>query len=206
MNSSHFSPYLKAFNVSKDMLFSKLILLGMFILLSGQSISQLDFEPLFGVDQKKKALYELLTYGQGNFGVAVDRLQVKKRLKPTTLGQIDSLLSIQYRGFGRKKVYKLFYNEDKFVTVIRRKYTLIVNYNIHQEIYYSFALDHADSFTQVLVKTKGQKLKTQMNSPDIAHKWKGRKDLETTKDNHYIQLMEEVCHRFVVPFEPLTKK
>ena len=206
MNSSHFSPYLKAFNVSKDMLSSKLILLGMFLFLSGQSISQLDFEPLFGVDQKKKALYELLTYGQGNFGVAVDRLQVKKILKPTPIGQIDSLLSIQYSGFGRKKVYKLFYNDEKFLSVTRSKNTLIVVYNIHEEIYYSFALDHSASFRQVLVKTKGQKLKTQMNSPEIAHKWKGKKYLEMTKDNHYIKLMEEVYHRFVVPFEPLIKK
>jgi hypothetical protein len=197
---------MKLLNVGKKLFYSKLLFLGVFLLLSGRTISQLDFEPLFGVDQKKKALYELLTYGQGNFGVAVDRLQVKKRLKPTTLGQIDSLLSIQYSGFGRKKVYKLFYNEDKFVTVVRRKNTLVVNYNIYGEINYTFALNHADSFTQVLVKTKGQKLKTQMNSPDIAHKWKGRKDLETTKDNRYIKQMEEVYHRFVVPFEPLTKK
>jgi hypothetical protein len=58
----------------------------------------------------------------------------------------------------------------------------------------------------VLVKTKGQKLKTQMNSPEIAHKWKGKKYLEMTKDNQYIKLMEEVYHRFVVPFEPLIKK
>jgi hypothetical protein len=197
---------MKLLNVGKKLFYSKLIFLGVFLLLSGRSISQLDFEPLFGVDQKKKALYELLTYGQGNFGVAVDRLQVKKRLKPTTLGQIDSLLSIQYSGFGRKKVFKLYYNGENFLSVERRKNTLVVNYNIHQKIYYSFALDHADSFTHVLVKTKGQKLKTQMNSPDIAHKWKGRKDLETTKDNRYIKLMEEVYHRFVVPFEPLTIK
>lgn len=206
MKSSLLHLFMKLLNVGKKLFYSKLLFLGVFLLLSGRSISQLDFEPLFGVDQKKKALYELLTYGQGNFGVAVDRLQVKKRLKPTTLGQIDSLLSIQYSGFGRKKVYKLFYNEDKFVTVIRRKYTLIVNYNIHQEIYYSFALNHADSFTHVLVKTKGQKRRTKMNSPDIAHKWKGRKDLETTKDNRYIKQMEEVYHQYVVPFEPLTKK
>ena len=206
MKSSLLHLFMKLLNVGKKLFYSKLLFLGVFLLLSGRTLSQLDFEPLFGVDQNKKALYELLTYGQGNFGVAVDRLQVKKRLKPTTLGQIDSLLSIQYRGFGRKKVYKLFYNEDKFVTVIRRKYTLIVNYNIHQEIYYSFALDHADSFTQVLVKTKGQKLKTQMNSPEIAHKWKGKKDLETTKDYRYIKQMEEVYHQFVVPFVPLTKK
>jgi hypothetical protein len=197
---------MKLLNVGKKLFYSKRLFFGVFLLLSGRTISQLDFEPLFGVDQKKKALYELLTYGQGNFGVAVDRLQVKKRLKPTTLGQIDSLLSIQYRGFGRKKVFKLYYNGENFLSVERRKNSLIVNYNIHQEIYYSFALDHADSFTQVLVKTKGQKLKTQMNSPEIAHKWKGKKDLETTKDNHYIQLMEEVYHRFFVPFEPLTKK
>jgi hypothetical protein len=206
MNSSHFSPYLKAFNVSKDMLSSKLILLGMFLFLSGQSISQLDFEPLFGVDQKKKALYELLTYGQGNFGVAVDRLQVKKILKPTPIGQIDSLLSIQYSGFGRKKVYKLFYNEDKFVTVVRRKNTLVVNYNIYGEINYTFALNHADSFTQVLVKTKGQKRRTKMNSPDIAYKWNGKKYQKKLKDTNEIELMEEVYHRFFVPFEPLTKK
>jgi hypothetical protein len=197
---------MKLLNVGKKLFYSKLLFLGVFLLLSGRSISQLDFEPLFGVDQKKKALYELLTYGQGNFGVAVDRLQVKKRLKPTTLGQIDSLLSIQYSGFGRKKVFKLYYNGENFLSVERRKNTLVVNYNIHQKIYYSFVLDHADSFMHVLVKTKGQKLKMQMNSPDIAHKWKGKKDLETTKDNRYIKLMEEVYHRFVVPFEPLTIK
>jgi hypothetical protein len=188
---------MKLLNVGKKLFYSKLLFLGVFLLLSGRSISQLDFEPLFGVDQKKKALYELLTYGQGNFGVAVDRLQVKKRLKPTTLGQIDSLLSIQYSGFGRKKVFKLYYNGENFLSVERRKNTLVVNYNIHQEIYYSFALDHADSFTQVLVKTKGQKLKTQMNSPEIAHKWKGKKDLETTKDYRYIKQMEEVYHRLL---------
>ena len=206
MKSSLLQQHIKLLNVRKKLFYSKLLFFGVFLLLSGRSISQKDFEPLFGVDQKKKALYELLTYGQGNFGVAVDRLQVKKRLKPTTLGQIDSLLSIQYSGFGRKKVFKLYYNGENFLSVERRKNTLVVNYNIHQKIYYSFALDHADSFTKVLVKTKGQKLKTPLNSPDIAHKWKGRKDLETTKDNHYIQLMEEVYHRFVVPFEPLTKK
>jgi hypothetical protein len=197
---------MKLLNVRKDLLSSKTILLGMLLFLSGRSISQLNFEPLFGVDQKKKALYELLTYGQGNFGVAVDRLQVNKRLKPIPIGQIDSLLSIQYRGFGRKKVYKLYYNDEKFLSVVRRKNALIVDYNIHQEIYYSFALNHADSFTQVIVKTKGQKLKTQMNSPDIAHKWKGKKYLETNKDNRYIKQMEEVYHRFVVPFDPLNKK
>lgn len=199
MKSSLLHLYMKLLNVGKKLFYSKRLFLGVFLLLSGRTISQLDFEPLFGVDQKKKALYELLTYGQGNFGVAVDRLQVKKRLKPTTLGQIDSLLSIQYRGFGRKKVFKLYYNGENFLSVERRKNSLIVNYNIHQEIYYSFALDHADSFTQVLVKT-------QMNSPDIAHKWKGRKNLETTKDNRYIKQMEEVYHQYVVPFEPLTKK
>jgi hypothetical protein len=197
---------MKLLNVGKKLFYSKRLFFGVFLLLSGRTISQLDFEPLFGVDQKKKALYELLTYGQGNFGVAVDRLQLKKRLKPTTLGQIDSLLSIQYRGFGRKKVFKLYYNGENFLSVERRKNTLVVNYNIHQKIKYSFALDHADSFTHVLVKTKGQKRRTKMNSPDIAYKWNGEKDIETTKDNHYIQLMEEVYHRFVVPFEPLTKK
>ena len=206
MKSSLLHLYMKLLNVGKKLFYSKRLFFGVFLLLSGRTISQLDFEPLFGVDQKKKALYELLTYGQGNFGVAVDRLQVKKRLKPTTLGQIDSLLSIQHSGFGRKKVYKLFYNEDKFVTVVRRKNTLVVNYNIYGEINYTFALNHADSFTQVLVKTKGQKRRTNMNSSDIAHKWKGRKDLETTKDNRYIKQMEEVYHQYVVPFEPLTKK
>ncbi len=206
MKSSLLQQHIKLLNVRKKLFYSKLLFFGVFLLLSGRSISQLDFEPLFGVDQKKKALYELLTYGQGNFGVAVDRLQVKKRLKPTTLGQIDSLLSIQYSGFGRKKVFKLYYNGENFLSVERRKNTLVVNYNIHQEIYYSFALDHADSFTQVLVKTKGQKLKTQMNSPEIAHKWKEKKDLETTKDYRYIKQMEEVYHQFVVPFVPLTKK
>jgi hypothetical protein len=206
MKSSLLQQHIKLLNVRKKLFYSKLLFFGVFLLLSGRSISQKDFEPLFGVDQKKKALYELLTYGQGNFGVAVDRLHVKKRLKPTTLGQIDSLLSIQYSGFGRKKVFKLYYNGENFLSVERRKNTLVVNYNIHQEIYYSFALDHADSFTQVLVKTKGQKLKTQMNSPEIAHKWKGKKDLETTKDYRYIKQMEEVYHQFVVPFVPLTKK
>ena len=154
--------------------------------------AQKDFETIFGPDKKKQLLYEILAYGKGNFGTAIEHLHLDEQ------AQIDTLLAFKHQQFFGKNTYALYYHDEVILTIEKSRKTLDVTSKINEEIRYVFKLEDDDQLSKVKVYSKQEMIIVKMDAVNITYHLDGKKVMDVKKDNKFFLQLEEVYCMFKI--------
>lgn len=160
--------------------------------------AQKDFETIFGPDKKKQLLYEILAYGKGNFGTAIEHLHLDEQAKDIRLTQIDTLLAFKHQQFFGKNTYALYYHDEVILTIEKSRKTLDVTSKINEEIRYVFKLEDDDQLSKVKVYSKQEMIRAKMDAVNITYHLDGKKVMDVKKDNKFFLQLEEVYCMFKI--------
>lgn len=177
-----------------------------FFLNSSLCTSQKDFEVLFGIDKKKTILYQILSLGDGNLGVAFEKIGIENKLIYRGEIKIDKDSELKYFRFYGNIHFKLFFKKKNFLTVKQTKKKLKVINEINEAVSYSFHLDTSNYFSKIKVKSKKVDFIADVDSLNFVYYANGERIIEKKEESKIYLHLDELFKMYFVKKAPYYSK